>query len=359
MAKEKQKENQIEQLLSSKEFEGKHFGSRSGTDFDDSVKITTGSLFFDQIMGGGYRSSSWGRFYGEIESGKTSIMLLWGKHWQDKFPDNGKVVLFNAEGRLTKDIVERSGINVSPEKFCIIDMNCADTIFSFIEKLVDNNPEEIRYYFAIDSTDACQRSVDKDKSLGESEKIGGSATIHSAAGKRLSLPFNRKGHFLLLLSQLRDKLNTYSPGAPSKDASGGNAPRFYSSFIGQVQKPWTDTFIYENPSDTKSKRVGVLATIKLIKTYNETTGQIVQYPIKYGKGGIWQAYEAMMVCQVWSFYRKSGAWWKIDETFAEELKANNIKFEESFQGEKNMRDSFDTNFELVDYIYKKMYKLIK
>ena len=189
--------------------------------------------------------------------------------------------------------------------------------------------------------------------------MGGQATIASMAGKRLSLPFNRKGHFLFLSAQVRDRVNTYSPTAPGKDASGGNAPRFYASLIGHIQKPWSDTYIYENPSDKKSKIIGRMVNIKLIKTYNETSGQTVEYPVKYGlKGGIWKAYEAMMAAQAWQLYKPKGIWWNINPEFEAELKDANIKFEATFQGEKNMRDYFDTNIDLTNYIIERMRKLI-
>lgn len=362
MTKEKtqtETKDQIESLLASKEFEGKHYGQRFGESFDDSTIITTSSYFMDYVLGGGYRSSSWARVYADPECGKTSMMLVWGRNWQNRFPDNGQVVIFNAEGRMTKDLVDRSGINTDKSKFRIIDMNLADSIFDLISKLVDNNPNETRYYFGLDSTDACTRLVDEGKTFGDSEKMSGGAVIASMAGKRLSLPFNRKGHFLFLSSQVRDKINKGGMAAGGKEASGGNAPKFYSSLICSIQKPWTETYIYDDPSDTKSKIVGRMATIKLIKTYNETSGQTVQYPVKYGlTGGVWSNFEAMMIAQTWGFYKKAGIWWKIAPEFAEELKANNLKFEESFQGERNMRNSFDENIDLSNYILTKMRKLI-
>ena len=172
--------------------------------------------------------------------------------------------------------------------------------------------------------------------------------------------FDRKGgHFLFLSSQVRDKITTGGHGSGGKSASGGNAPGFYSSLIGQIQKPWTDTYIYENPSDTKSKILGRLAEIKLLKTYNETTGQIVKVPIKYGlKGGIWRSYEGMMIAQAWNFWKKSGAHFKIEESFAQELAENNIQFDANFHGEKQMRESFCLNSELVEYVIEKKGKVL-
>ena len=353
-------EDQIERLLKQKEFSGLHYGCRSGTEIETQDLITTSSYLFDYVLGGGYRSGSWARFYGDPETGKSSMGLCWARNWQEFWNEDGFALIFNAEGRITKDLIDRTGIHTEGNRFRIIDCNNADVIFTLIERLLNDNPKELKYFVMIDSTDACQRSIDITKNLGESEKIGGSAAIQSAAGKRLSLLFNRRKHFLYMSSQVRDKLNTQSPGVQGKDASGGNAPKFYNSLVGQIQKPWTDTLIYENPSDKKSKIIGRLVSIKLIKTPNEKTGEIVQFPCKHGlKGGIWKNYEAMMICQAWEFYKKENqTWWYVTEQFAEELKSKNIQFQDKFQGERQMRDYFDSNNDLTNYSFEKLKNII-
>lgn len=340
----------ITDLLNSKEFEGKHYGQRAGNEIIPRDLISTGSFWFDYVLQGGYRSGTWARVYSMPENGKTSLALCWGRNWQDFYEDNGFVVYFNAEGRINKELIERTGINTNPEKFRIIDSNNADFIYTFVERLLINNTENKKYFVIIDSTDACQRQQDVAKNLGEAEKIGGGATIASAAGKRLSLLFDRSNHFLFLCSQVRDKLNTMTPGAGGKDASGGNAPKFYSSLTFEIKNPWTETYIYENPSDKKSNIIGKLAEFKLHKTPNETTGKIVTVPIKYGlKGGVWRAYEMMMAAQSWNMFVKSGTWFNLDEQFEADLKKNNIEIEAKVQGERKLRDLFDTNTDLVNY----------
>lgn len=359
-AKEKKDESvdQIDNLLDSKEAKGMHLGSRSGEEIIAPDIITTGSLAFDDVLGGGYRSSSWARFYAEPESGKTSMALCWGKNWQDFYGDDAFVAVLNAEGRVSTDLIQRSGIDTSKERFRIIDTNVSDFIWHFIDQLIKNNPLKKKYFFIVDSTDACIRVGDMEKSCGDAEKIGGSATILSAAGKKLSLLFSNTGHFLFMASQVRDKVNTYSPtGNAGKDASGGNAPRFYSSLTGEIKKPWSDTYIYEDPSDKKSKIIGRLVEIKLVKTYNETSGTIVVYPVKYGSG-IWSEYEAMLQARTWEFVEKKGAHYSFSEAFMAELDAAGIKYESKFHGEKNLRSEFDSNKELSQFVLQKVRKAI-
>lgn len=350
----------LDQILAQKEYKGLHLGSRSGDEIERPDIISTGSFFFDQMIGGGFRSSSWSRFYAEPEHGKTAMGLAWAKQWQDFFKENAFVTIFNAEGRISKDLIDRSGIDTQRERFRIIDTNNADFIYEVIERQVKESDPKKRFFFLVDSTDACQRSVDLGKSFSEADKIGGSATIQSAAGKRLSLIFSRKGHHLYMTSQVRDKMNTHGPGAGGKAPSGGNAPKFYSSLTGQIKKHWSELDILENPSDPKSKKIGRIVNIALEKTYNESTGNIVAFPVKFGHvGGVWKEYEAMMICQAWNFVEKSGAHYTFAEDFVKELEENGIKMDKvKFHGERQLREFFDERKDVSDYVHTKMRKII-
>jgi KaiC/GvpD/RAD55 family RecA-like ATPase len=350
----------LDQILAQKEYKGLHLGSRSGSEIEKPDIISTGSFFFDQMIGGGFRSSSWSRFYAEPEHGKTAMGLAWAKQWQDFYGEDAFITIFNAEGRISKDLVDRAGVDTSKDRFRIIDTNNADFIYTVIERQVAESDSKKKIFFIVDSTDACQRSIDLGKSFSEADKIGGSATIQSAAGKRLSLIFSRKGHHLYLTSQVRDKVNTHGPGAGGKQASGGNAPKFYSSLTGQIKKHWTDLDILENPSDPKSKKIGRMVNISLEKTYNESTGNIVAFPVKFGHvGGVWKEYEAMMICQAWNYVEKSGAHYSFSEDFLAELKTAGIELEKiKFHGERALREFFDESKALVSYVHKKMRTLI-
>lgn len=359
--KEQDVADQIDDILGEKEYQGLHYGSRSGNEIIQPDIISTGSFFFDYVIGGGFRSASWSRFWADPESGKTSQGLVWGRNWQNYWKANGKigkVIVYNAEGRVTSDLINRAGINTNRDEFRLIDSNNADFIYSFTERLILDNKLDIHYFFIIDSTDACVRSHDREKSIGEAEKIGGGATVVSAAGKRLSLLFSLNKHHLYLTSQVRDKLTPGGMGG--KSPSGGNAPKFYSSLTGKIEKHWSEHSILENPSDKKSKEIGRIVNVKLEKTYNESSGTIVQFPVKYGKiGGVWREYEALMICRAWDFIEQKGAHYSFAESFAQELSDKKVQFEPKFHGEKNMRIHFDGNPELVDFIFDKMKTIVR
>jgi hypothetical protein len=178
-------------------------GSCSGDDLKASDIISTGSFWFDYVLGGGYRSGCWSRFYADPECGKTSKALSWARSWQEFYGEKARVIFFNAEGRVTKDLLERSGVNLSSPYFRIISTNQYEAIYGIIERLVKENGQDFKYFMVLDSTDACVRAADLAKDYNESEKMAGGASIASAAGKRLSLLFNHGGHHLFLTSQVR------------------------------------------------------------------------------------------------------------------------------------------------------------
>lgn len=72
-------------------------------------KVSSGSLKLDIEMEGGL-SPGLARFSGGTESGKTSCALTFAKKHQETTKD-GFVVYFKAEGRLSKKMLERHGLD--------------------------------------------------------------------------------------------------------------------------------------------------------------------------------------------------------------------------------------------------------
>ncbi len=360
-------QEQIRSILNGKDYKGRHYGGGAGDEIGRQDIISTGSFWLDLYLGGGYRSGEWVRFSGDAESGKTSQGLKWAKHWQERYPDDGFVYIFNAEGRIRRHLLERSGISLDPKKFFMHNENTAEAIWDIQEKLILENPSKRRYFFLLDAVDACERIDDRDKTFAESQKVMGGATLLSQAGRRLALLFGMDGHFLYVSNQLRATMN--AGYGPQKSASGGNALKFYCSLVGLMKRPYTDTYIYKNPSikkleieedDRKTCNVlGQFAEIKFEKTPNEKTGQTVSFPVKYGHG-IWEAYEAMQICIFWDKYTResSRSSYQINSEFAQELKDNNITFDEKPRTDVDIRDMFDQNPQLTNYVLQKFRKMM-
>ena len=72
-------------------------------------------------MSGGIRPSII-RASGVSEGGKTSCALSFAKNFQDSV-ENSMVVYIKSEGRLSPEMLGRSGLDVSPEKLFIYKSN--------------------------------------------------------------------------------------------------------------------------------------------------------------------------------------------------------------------------------------------
>jgi len=141
--------DQINKFLQDKDNQKYHFNNFNEEDY----KIPSGSLNLDLALGGGFPSGAH-RFTGVNEGGKTSCALTVAKNFQSHFGKDGMVVVVKSEGRLSKEMLKRTGVDQDPEKFFVLDCNIFEKVFEFIRDLVFNNEDHKKYMFIIDSVDA-------------------------------------------------------------------------------------------------------------------------------------------------------------------------------------------------------------
>jgi len=272
-------------------------------------KVPTGSVIFDIYLDGGFRCGV-SRFIGEAEHGKTANALQWAKNWLETI-DNSFVLYINSEGRLTKELISKSGINTSEDRFCVWTHNVYEDIAEAISELIYNNDSKVRYFFVIDSLDAVVTKDDIEKKMGDSKTVAGGARLGSFFLKKTSVRIGARGHHLMLLSQTRMKMNSRGVGMVSTTASGGKAVEFFSSLTGQIQVIYPGlqgSLIYEDRNNPKSKPIGHYFTVLFKKTFHERTHERIGIPIKYGHG-VWHEQECLDLCLAYQYIRKSGAGW--------------------------------------------------
>ena len=97
------------------------------------------------------------------------------------------VIYIKAEGRLSNDLIERMGIDVSEERWFVFKCNVYETVINFMRQLVKDNPTDIRYMFIIDSMDALVPRGDLEKGSEEALKVGGGALLSSDFLRRMAL----------------------------------------------------------------------------------------------------------------------------------------------------------------------------
>ena len=347
--------NKIQNFLSDKDNKKFHYNHCEEEDY----KISSGSINLDLALGGGFPSGAH-RFTGVNEGGKTSCALTVAKNFQKHFGKDGMVVYIRSEGRLSPEVLSRSGIDTSEEKFFRFDFNIFEKVFQLIRMLVEENSENKKYMFIIDSVDALCRIGDFDKPFDESEQVAGGALVTSVFLKKMVLPITKMGHMMILTSQVRVEVaaNPYaSRGGPKVKQAGGNAVKHYANFILEFQERYSNDVIFPNPSasklEDKGNPIGHFCKIIFRKSVNEKTGATVRYPIRYGQkdgNSIWIEREIIDMMKLWGYIEQKGAWISFDQEIIELAKNKNIECPEKIQGEPKLVKFIEENKDFSSFI---------
>jgi len=323
--------------------------------------VSTGSLLLDSELGGSLEVPAIVRFTGVSGGGKTSSALLIMNNFLKTIP-NAKGLLVKAEGRLNSNVKRISGVEFvdKPEdwdngKCFVLRSNVYENIATLILELIQNNPENTRYYFLIDSMDALISKNDLSKGFDDSAKVAAGAVLTSNFLRRIMLPLSTFGHICGLISQVRSnvQINPYAKGDPKlTNSSGGNALQHYADWIFEFQPRYKSDQILED-----GKIIGHWSKILLRKTTNEKDGTEITYPIRHGRSdgkSVWLEYEIADMLIQWGFAKKSGAWIAFDKTLIEEInKETEIDFPEKIQGMEQLRTYLEENPKICTYLFNK------
>ena len=340
--------DQIQSYL--KDHKDEHFNFEKEPEY----VVSSGSLLLDIEMSGGIRPSII-RASGVSEGGKTSCALSFAKNFQDSV-ENSMVVYIKSEGRLSPEMLGRSGLDVSPEKLFIYKSNIFESVLQLMRELIMNNPTECKYFFIIDSMDALVPIKDLEKGFEDADKVAGGSVLSSTFLKKMALSLSTKGHICFMISQVRSKvsLNQYEKTDPKlTNASGGNALLHYSDWILEFQPRYGGDMI--PPKDDKPE--GHYCKIIFRKTANEKTGTVVRYPIKYGRTGgrsVWVEYEVLLMLLQWKMAEAKGAWIIVADELIEELKKAGLEMDSKHQGMDNFRKYLEREEGICKYLFKKL-----
>tara|TARA_R110000765_G_scaffold356561_2_gene446662 strand:+ start:960 stop:2060 length:1101 start_codon:yes stop_codon:yes gene_type:complete len=333
-----------------KQSDDEHYSFSEAVDY----RVSSGSLNLDLQMGGGLNPGI-NVFSGVAGGGKTSCALTFAANFQ-KETENSFVVYIKAEGRMSDRILKSTGIDTSKDKWFLYSGNIFENVGALIKNCIDQNPDNLRYMFIIDSMDALILKDDAEKGLDQAVKVAGGALLTSTLCKRLALRTAHNGHIALCICQVRSKvsINPYAKEDPKlSNNSGGNALQHYANWILEFQSNHYKSSKFFGKD--KEEAVGHLCKIAIRKSMTENVGKIVGYPIKYKSenGSVWVEREVINQLGAWEMIKKSGAWISFNEETLEDLIAQGYDVEEKFQGEDNLLLFFEENPKVTRYFFNK------
>ena len=340
-----------------------------------SYKTPSSSLLLTSSMDGGLGCGAH-RFMGVTESGKTSCALDFLYNFL--LVDTGnkrRGIYIKAEGRLSDNIIERSGIKFvfNPDDWVdgttfVVESNIYEFVFDFLKDQIMNNETETEFFIIIDSMDMLIKADDAEKSSDKSSQVAGGALMTATFLKKTSLALSKKGHTCIFISQYRETIREQNsgPAAPRQGtASGGHAVEHAGDWAFEFQKPrnWKQNgdIIRENDSDN-GESIGHWCRMKVHKSPNESTTKEFSYPVRYKRTGaksVWLERELGDLILGWGWAEAKGAWITFDPNRLVEIKKETgVDFPEKIQGMANLYKTLEDNEVVCKYLFNVFVKLI-
>jgi recombination protein RecA len=355
--------NQLTKYLNAHKAE--HFNFVEDVDYE----VSSGSLKLDIDLG--LFRPGLTRLVGPSSAGKSSFALNVAKNFLATVPKS-RVVYVKAEGRLSTEIQDRSGLLYTKDptkwedgKVFIFESNVYEVVIGLIRDLITNNPEKHIYMFILDSMDGLNLRGDMTKTVDEVNRVAGAPLMTKQFLQKVSVAMTKMGHLCFFLSQISTeiKLDAYSKGSGRQvSGSGGNAAQHFASIVLEFQNWYEGDLLLEDPearvNSVKNKALGHMCKIKIVKADREKRYYTVEIPIKHeqhGGGSIWREREIGDMLLTWQLVKKAGSWLSISETLLSELRDANIAtgIPEKVQGMNQLYALLEERKDVSDYLYAK------
>lgn len=225
---DKEREKVIEKTLAEM---NKQFGADSIStlcNMDMNVEhVSTGSLAFDYISGGGLARGRIHEFFGPESSGKTSVALQTIATVQR----NGGVAAFiDMEHALDPQQAARLGVNV--QKLLVSQPEYAEQALDMMAALISSGAVDI---VVLDSVAAL---TPKSEVAGDMEhiEVGAIARILGKGLRKITGLASQTNTIVVFINQVREAVGVMHGYGPNEVTPGGKSLKFYSSIRVRVSK---------------------------------------------------------------------------------------------------------------------------
>lgn len=228
----------------------------------------------DNIIGGGIPKGRVIEIYGPESSGKTSLV-----YWLMSLHKLGLYIPI--EGTYDED--RAMSIGVKKKQMLVYRANYGEEALNAVIKFAKTGIPII----CVDSVPACQPKEDIDKlekDVSNEARIGGVARLFSRALPTIVHVCEETGTTLILVNQVRDKMNAMLFGE-KEDTPGGRAIKFYSSVrIKVARRAWIE-IPNKNPAvSSDSEKVGIIMKAKVSKSKVSNPYGEAELPFFFDRG---------------------------------------------------------------------------
>lgn len=378
MARSKKIEETEENGNSSNDLLASLLAENKDSHFNDVVPlnkfITTGSLNLDSVIK--VRSGGVVRLVAKTpESGKTSEAFVLADNYMKEMPKS-KTLYVKAEGRLSKEIQDRTGLkfvhNASDWDYGTVFVLCSnvfEVVANFILQLSKQMYENGEYIaIIIDSLDGLILKKDLEvKGIDGNTMVAGVPKLTKLLFRHLALPIAHYDILLLITGQYSAdiKLDPYAPAIPRMgDSGGGSSVPHQCDYVLQYLPRYQGDYILEKPDEKpdliKNKILGVYATIEIKKSATDVTGTKVKVPIKKGRVGsaIWVEKEVVDMALQFNHLTRKGAWYSFSQEFVDLAKKDGVEIKVQHQGLNGVFEYVEENKDIFNWMLAQYRKLI-
>ena len=256
-----------------------HLGSKN-----TNLKIprwSTGIEDLDGIIGGGMPEGRIIEVFGPESSGKTSL----GYHLAAM---HDMALYIPIEG--TFDAANAKVFGNRPKQLLVYRARYGEQALNKTMKFAQAGIP----FIVIDSVPACKPKEDVDKVMKnvnsgndankETARMGGVARLFHEYLPVLEEIVETTGTTILLINQVRDKMNAMMFGEKT-DTPGGRAIKFYSSIRMQVaRRAWIEIPNKNPKNSAKNEKVGMIAKLKVVKSKVCNPMGEAEIPLFFGRG---------------------------------------------------------------------------
>lgn len=268
------------------------------------IKVPTGILPVDILLGGGIPLGRWIEIYGDYLSLKTTIMLMIMAEAQ-KLGERSLIV--DIERTMTKDFIELRGCDSD-----MVDIARVDNGEEALEVTKMSMERGLHRIIGWDSVTAALPKREQEAKF-DTQTVGSQGLLTSKMGRVLTSS-NKYGAALILINQTREKIGM-SFGDPTT-TPGGRAIGFYASQRMRLVRIGSETESVDSGKKRRGFRRVVSQEIAVILEKNKTGSSGAETVIHYDtvRNAISHADDILAQGQLHGIIKRKGKMYRVGKT---------------------------------------------